>query len=400
MSEMRDWFFLRSGFDNFKIDPRHDRRILIGDYDRKRRDQLLTMLDGAARAAHGQKAVIYGDYGRGKTHLCHNLLYEVERKKLRLAPAYVKCTEFESKEKFSTLFRDMILGHDVKDLRRIAVAYKEKIDAKTADPLSDVIGNDDIAEVMTEGLIVPSDHVVKRCMRWLGGDAKVDMSAIEKTHLAEQLTTGREFAGVLRGLAHMYRIVDNHVLLYLVDEAERVEGVTHADTFTSWKSAFREITEEAGVAMLFLVGAKSRNELPVLFVQHEIMRRIGSANYTELLNPSKEQLHEFLLEVLRVKVRKGEVPEAHWDALEGDALDGAVPKELTALTGNDPKRLDTYPFEPDAFETFVEHLLVAEFGNKPSEALERLQKAAQLAHTSDKRTIDQSIVTAIQSEGF
>src|SRR5687767_13727484 len=107
MSEMREWFFLRPGFDNFKLDPRQHRRILIGDLDRRRRDQLLTMLDGAARAMHGRKAVIFGDYGRGKTHLCHNLLFEAERRKLALAPIYIKCTEYESKEKFSSLFRDM-----------------------------------------------------------------------------------------------------------------------------------------------------------------------------------------------------------------------------------------------------------------------------------------------------
>ena len=57
MSEMREWFFLRPGFDNFKLEPRAHRRILIGDLDRKRRDQLLTMLDGAARAMHGAEAL-------------------------------------------------------------------------------------------------------------------------------------------------------------------------------------------------------------------------------------------------------------------------------------------------------------------------------------------------------
>ena len=83
MSEMRDWFFLRPGFENFVLDPREHRRVLVGDFDRNRRDELLIMLEGAARAHHGQNAVIFGDYGRGKTHLCHNLLYEIERRYVR-----------------------------------------------------------------------------------------------------------------------------------------------------------------------------------------------------------------------------------------------------------------------------------------------------------------------------
>jgi hypothetical protein len=294
----------------------------------------------------------------------------------------------------------MILAHEPKEIRRIAGAYKKMLDEGKAPPLSEITGNEDIADVMTEGLIAPSDRIVKKCMRWLGGEPKINMEEIEQGHVTEQLTTGREFAAVLRGIAHMYRVVDGDVLLYLVDEAERMEGVTHADTFTTWRSAVREITEESGVAIIFLVGARSRNDLPVLFVQHEIMRRIGAANYTEIVNPSKEQLSEFVLELLRIKVRKGEVPESQWDALDGDALDDAVPSELMTIVGNDPNRLSTYPFEPDAFKDFIEHLLVAEFGNKPSEVLERLQKAAQLAHTSSKRTIDRAIVEAVQNEGF
>ena len=99
-------------------------------------------------------------------------------------------------------------------------------------------------------------------------------------------------------------------------------------------------------------------------------------------------------------VRKGELPEAHWDALEGDALDDTVPKALLDIVDNDEERLKTFPFETDAFDQFIEHLLVAEFGNKPSEALERLQKAAQIALTSGSRTIGAEVVDAIQAEGF
>lgn len=218
--------------------------------------------------------------------------------------------------------------------------------------------------------------------------------------MINQLTIGREYAAVVKALAHMYRVVDNRLLLYIVDEAERVEGVSHADTFTAWRSAFREITEIQGVATIFFVGAKSRNELPVLFVHPEIMRRIGTTNYLEMHNPSKDQLREFLLELLQTLIGKGEPPEAHWEAVGGDALDDTVPQDLLDLTGNDDKRLETYPFEPAAFDEFIDHLLVAEFGSKPSEALARLQKAASKAMTSGKRLIDTEIVEAMQAEGF
>src|SRR5687767_13752700 len=101
MSELSKWFFFRPGFDNFKLDPLEHARFLIGDEDRARRDELLTRLDGAARAMNGQKAVYFGDYGRGKTHLCHNLEHAITMSKLSIVPIYVRCAEYKSKDEFS-----------------------------------------------------------------------------------------------------------------------------------------------------------------------------------------------------------------------------------------------------------------------------------------------------------
>ena len=73
--------------------------------------------------------------------------------------------------------------------------------------------------------------------------------------------------------------------MYIIDEAERFENITDTDTFYMWLAAMRELTEIPGIGMLFMIGARNRDALPTLFVQSEIIRRIGTSNYLEFLNP-------------------------------------------------------------------------------------------------------------------
>jgi hypothetical protein len=268
------------------------------------------------------------------------------------------------------------------------------------------VHSEDIAFVMSEGLTTPGLSSVRNSVRWLGGEAKVSMANIDdpdsrrRGHLKAQLDDSLEYGAVMRGFAHMFREVDGKVLLYLIDEAERFQNVTHADTYFQWLAALRELTEIVGTGMMFFIGALTRNELPNILLQDEIIRRIGVANYTEFQNPSRDNLSEFLIELFATMIRKGEVPAPHSSVLPAEALSAEVPAELVALTENDPHRLSTYPFEPEAFDEFVAQLAGGTRANKPSEALIRLQKICQRAIRDDKRIIDVQLVDAIASEGF
>jgi Cdc6-like AAA superfamily ATPase len=396
---MDSWFFMRPGFSTFRLEPDKHRQLLFGERDRRQRDTLLGALEEACYSKDGHKAAVFGDYGRGKTHQCHNIIFEIERRGLLLVPTYIKCSAYKSKEPFSSLFKEMVLKHPSSELQRVATEYEKLAQKKQVPPLYDVVRHEDIAHVMTMGLTAPNLERVKISMRWLGGEAKIDTEDIGKA-LQPHLSDSLEFGAVLRGLAHLFLTIDGKVPLYLVDEAERFQNVTNTDTYYSWLASLRELTEIMGVALVFLIGAKTRDQLPTVFVQDEIVRRIGVANYVEFTNPSAEEIEEFLLELLRTVVRKGEVPEPHRDVVVPAALDPTVPDELREIVDDDAERLKCFPFEPDAFSEFVQQLSAGELSAKPSEVLIRLQKAAQRAMRNNLRTISTKIVDEINTEGF
>ena len=83
-----------------------------------------------------------------------------------------------------------------------------------------------------------------------------------------------------------------------------------------------------------------------------------------------------------------------------EALVDTIPEDLKTITGGDAKRLEAYPFEPDAFQEFLEGVATGAGSNKPSEILGRLQRASLRAMRLNKRTIDSAIVAATQEGGL
>ena len=396
---LASWFFMRPGFSTFRLEPEKHRQFLFGTTERKQRDYLLGEIEGSSYGGDGFKAVIFGDYGRGKTHLCHNLEFEIEKANLKIKPIYIKCSNFTSKAPFQSLFSEMILLHETAEIKRVATAYARLVSEGKAQELNEIVHSEDIALVMSEGLTVVNDSIVRNCMRWLGGEPKVSMDAI-KTGITPQITDSRKFGSVMRGLAHMYATVDGNGLQYFVDEAERFNNISNADTFATWLVCLRELTEIPGVGLMFFVGANTRNELPVLLMQEEISRRIGVVNYMELLGPGRDDLRAFMLELFATCIRKGSVPKPHGDVMPEEARDPSVPEQLVEITEGDPRKLETYPFEPDAFDEFVENAVMGQTSSKPSEVLVRILKAAQRAIRNEQKTIGTSIVNEISAEGL
>ena len=208
---MREWFFMRTGFERFRLVPEQNSRYLFGEDDRRNRDLLLASLEEACYSRDGYKATLYGDYGRGKTHQCHNLIHEVKSRDIRVVPVYIKCRAFRKKEPFSSLFGEIVGRHSIQQLQHVAAEYLKKVQ-EGATGLGDVVSSEDIVQVMMNGLTAPNLQVVRTSLRWLGGEAKVNMQAVA-AGLKAQLTDSGDFGDVMRGLSHMLIEVENRVPL-------------------------------------------------------------------------------------------------------------------------------------------------------------------------------------------
>jgi len=401
MKTMTDFFFMRDGFETFRLEPEKHNFLLFGKQDRAQRDHLLDLLEEASYSLDGHKSVVIGDFGRGKTHRSKNLKYEIEQRELNLFPIYVKCIEFKAKEPFTSFFKELVLGIPTEHLQRLAKGYVEREAQGSAPQLETIIGDQDVALVFRTGLSAPNLDLVRLCMRWLGGEQKLDMHHIAADMPSLQIS--KQFGSVLRGLVQLFRVVDEQVPVFLVDEAERFSQVTNTDSYWSWMAALRELTEIVGVAMIFFIGAKSRDELPSMFLMDEVMTRIGVSNYVEFYNQGREDLRDFLGELLQTIIKKGVPPKDLEPVLQRRMAvppDEDVPQKLTQILQEADESIETYPFTREAFDQFIEDCATADLSNKPREVLIRAQKAAGRAMRKGKDLIDNATLEDISKEGI
>lgn len=400
MASLNTWFYMRDGFNTFRLDPYRHFQFLFGQQDRDRRDHMLASIEEASLALEGHKGVVFGDFGRGKTHQCKNITFETKVRHLPVFPVYVKCTEYKVKEPFASLFKELVLALPTETIHNMVEEYMHR----GLTPLAEVTGSEDLARVFEKGLASPDLDRVRNCMRWLGGVEKV---SIDIGHgLPSSLSVSKDFGGVMRGFVQLFRNVGIDdtplVLTYLVDEAERIGIVTNPDAYWSWIASLRELTENVGLGIVFYAGVKTQDDIPAHLWTDEIRSRIGMVNYIEFFNPSKDEIRAFLQELFAAFVRKGPVPELHRAAAQEAGVnvddDTTVPAKLTALLNESGEELETYPFTASAFDRFIESCS-DELSDKPRELLIRVQRAATKAIRDNKRLIDVAVVDEIISAG-
>ena len=401
MNTIDKHFHMRDGFTTFSLEPEKHSNLLFGERDREHRDNVLDGVHEGVLGGEGYKAVNYGDYGRGKTHQCYNLMHEISRRELPVKPIYVRCWEYKAKEPFHKLFGEMLSAIGTAEIQRAAVEYERKVQSGDATAWEGVLGSPEVATVFRT-LSTPNPEVVRLAIRWLGGEPKLD--TVQRGQIQApsglDIEVSRDFAMVLRGFAHLFATVDGEVLLYLIDESERLGQITHTDTYWSWTGSLRALTEIVGAGLIFFVGAKTRDDIPVMLTWDEVATRIGVTNYFDLSNPGYDSLMAWTTELLQTFVQKGPLPPAMVEALPHLAGDDSVASGIASVTAGDEGALAAYPFTAEALEILVDRCASDDLANKPREVLKRIQRAATRAARLDQELITKEVLEATTGDGI
>ena len=393
---IKDYFYLRPEFDSFSFIPERDGAFLFGEKDQKIAQSLLGLIEDWGCSMEGPKGVLFGDYGRGKTHLCHHLCNQIPKQSLPFLPYYCKLSAYKKKEPFSS-FVGALIGALGSDLKRVFELYRDRHTAGTAKPVMGV--HSDLARLVRDvNHWIGDDVHCNQVIRYLSGDKVGGQDALSFVS-KPQLTTTVEFGDVFRLIADLFLQVHTKLPLFLIDEVEYLKLISDNDTFHHWVAAFRELTENRQLGILFCVGAVEQEQLPEILTMPEIVRRIGTTNYLEFFFQSETEIRDFLVEFLGTLIAKGPVPQRHVDVFDSRPSD-VVPAELQALTGGDTKQLKAFPFEPSALDHLCQLLQAGGGTNKPSEALNRLQRLTQMAMRNSTKIITKAMVDELDDGGL
>ncbi len=378
---LQTWFHLKDGFNSFKLIPQEHARHLFGERDQKLRDELLMSLRECAYSKNGYRAIIYGPSGRGKTHLANNLKIKATEEGFPLELVYVNCPTIRSaKEPLKTFFGAMFRSIPPAMVKRFVTKFVEMAQQNPLEwqtPVLKELNHDTILlRVIPDGLLLPIENTVRGILGWLGGEPYNIGTIVQDA--PEQLEDGGQIARNLGALANMLLLAEGKNLIFLVDEAERLQTIQSGEHYWTWLSALRECFRRPSVGLILFVIAENTDYIPRIMMEHEIFSRIGSNNILASPPFSQPDAESFLSQLLGAMIKRDPMPD-----------------ELQAILAETGQPDFCYPFHEDAYHEFIEHHSVGTEESKPQELLNNLERAAQRAITLDKKMIDIKVLQTI-----
>lgn len=378
MPLVKDWFFLKPNFTSFKISPQKHPQYLFGQEDCALRDNLLTALRECTYAQAGYRAIIFGQAGRGKTHLANHLLYRATKDNLPLEMVYVDCPTIPSpKSPVLTLFSQILKSIPADTIRRVGPVFFEKKTPEWEDRVQDELKNMAIYRALLQGLTAVNPEIIVKMLEWLGGEAW-DGITLLSPDAPKQITSETQLARNVGAIGQIILLAQERNLVFLIDEAERLATISGGEHYWKWLGGLRDLFRRDGVGFLLFIIARNRDVIPTVLLEEEIMSVIGTNNIFPCPPYAQPQAESFLRQLL-----------------ENVVITNPMPAELAKILMEAGEQTDTFPFTRDAFERFVDYHSIGENVNIPREIINSLDSAAKRAISTNNRLIDGSVLQQV-----
>lgn len=378
----QDWFCLKQDRTGFLPRIPEDAGLIFC-HDQILNNEILGSIEAAFAKKEPVKMLIYGDWGVGKTHL----LYHVQHWLLQNAADYpvttliIEIGDLTKASRFDEVVRPFLdkLGleglikivHDYRGIKpNITQALRESgVSAQVAEAFSKLL-------LASPGSAPPQAAVT--AFEYLKGRDIGRAAAL--TGLSDTLEQSQDFFDVLKSLGEMHMAVHQHRLLFIADEAAKLEDVSQ-DIYTEqhWLNVNKLIfaDENRSFGFIYTISARRAGDLPNVLFEAQIRNRLGE-NVFELKNLATNDVQEYLKKLIESFVDKAKV--------EALVTAGTIPAAQYDW--------NSYPFTHSAKAEFVEYFNRTQEASKPRDISKKLDDVAFVAGKMGKRLIDEDCLRA------
>ncbi len=377
MPTLKEWFCLKDSRHNFKLRVREDAKLVLC-HNEEIDNLIIGSIERRFAANEPIKMLIFGDWGVGKTHTAYHIGWWLEEHKAEY-PAktiMIEVGDLERKSRFDVLVRPFLEEIGIDSLIELAAEY-QRMNGNTVKALRDAGVPEYIAATLSKfNLAVPGvtpPQVVTDAFQILQG--RKPGAGFASSGLGFQLSESKEFFYVLYAIGEMYRSVRGHRLVFIADEAARLDEVGNDEaTLAHWIAANRDIFDDKNNTFGFIYTLTGKaNRLPRAIWDPQIQNRIGQ-NAFELRNLARPDVEHFLQRLIDELVDKAAVTAL----VDGKSID---PSQYAA---------EAFPFTKSAHEEFIEFFQRSQENAKPRDICDRLDLLGFIAIKSNARLIDES----------
>jgi hypothetical protein len=382
MITLASWFYLASGRRSFKPDPLRDKEVMFCHQEVQQSIQLA--VERAFATDETIKLLLWGDWGVGKTHALRHLDYWLSKHvaDYPTMTVFAKLGDVAKTSRFAVVHKDLLDGIGLDSAIQMVHQYIQQagnlmaglegigIPAAICQAYNKLL-------VATPGQAAP--EIVVTAWNYLRG-ANVGKAGTS-LGLQDQMLDSKDFYYTLAALGHIVAKVKGKQLVFLVDEAARLEAVSDSlEVERHWVNVNTLIFDQENrfFGLVYTVSGKSSDDIPRALFERQIENRLGNRKI-ELNNLPPDGVRQFIRQVTESFVDRS--------ALEGDGQ--------AQVTKNPDYAWDSYPFTQPAFERFVEYFQRTPENSKPRDIADRLDEAGFYAIKADQRLITETTLSAL-----
>lgn len=374
---LREWFCLKEGRDNFKLKVRQDAASIFC-HEHEINDEILRAIEMRYAANEPIKMLIYGDWGVGKTHAVNHIRWWLKANSgdFPAKSVMIEIGDIEKKSRFDSIVRPLLdeLGLDylIQLTRDYNGQKPDGIEAALQAAGVEQYVATVFAKLMmaTPGMTPP--QVVQYAFSILKG--KKPPAGGAGMGLGEQLRESRDYFSVLLAVGEMHRSLHRHRILFIADEGAKLDDVADDDaTNAHWIAANRAIFDDQNdvFGFIYTVSAKSARAMPIALWHPQIQNRLSTHNIFELANLDSGGVSDYLTKIIGAIVDEGCVNAlVEQGEIEQDDFD-----------------MEAYPFTKDGRTRFLEFWEANQGDAKPRDISDKLNALGFIALKSGSRLI-------------
>jgi Cdc6-like AAA superfamily ATPase len=293
---MQSWFGLKETHRDFSIQTEGDRRLFFArhelDVELKRR------LNRAFRTENPPKMVLYGDWGVGKTHTMRHLQYEIESQPAYSAViVFVELPDITKKATFQVAHSALLDAFGIDRAKNWLLHFQTKHQADARDLIQDFTQSGDIAIAFSN--LLGFGEASRIAWDWLRG-IKLSATDARMAGLPPVLDQSGHFVKVLQLLGQLAREIEDAMLVFMLDEATKLNAVTDSDSLAHWTNAFKLLADDSTkeVGLVVSISVIDLNDIAEPLHDPQVMSRFGQSNYVRLSNLSEEETRSFISDLV------------------------------------------------------------------------------------------------------
>ena len=296
METMQSWFGLKQDHRDFSIQTEGDRRLFFArhelDVELKRR------LNRAFRTENPPKMVLYGDWGVGKTHTMRHLQYEIEKQEAyRAVVVFVELPDITKKATFQVAHSALLDAFGIERAKTWLLYFQTKHQADARQLIQDYTQSNDIAIAFAN--LTSIGETSRIAWDWLRG-IKLSATEMRMASLPPALEQSGHFVKVLQMLGRLAREVQDAMLVFMLDEATKLDSVSDSDSVAHWRNAFKLLADDSTkeVGLIVSISVIDLNDIAVPLQDQQVVSRFGQSNYVRLGNLSEEETRDFISDLV------------------------------------------------------------------------------------------------------